>query len=108
MPVFGQAHRGSTVGPLLLHRFSVGLAVEYSSCFISVLNMDLYVRCFDALMSRSPLRGPNNSYVYEQVERCGHVKPDYALQCFITDRSKAVLLLQFILIVIVCPLPVSL
>ena len=31
----------STVGVLLLRRFSVGLAVEYSSCFISVLNLDL-------------------------------------------------------------------
>ena len=26
-------------------------AVEYSSCFISVLNLDLYVCCFDALKS---------------------------------------------------------
>ena len=39
------------VGFLLLWRFSVGLAAEYSSCFISVLNLDLYIYCFDALMS---------------------------------------------------------
>ena len=33
-------------------------------CFISVMNFNLYVRCFDSLMSRGPLRGPNNFYVY--------------------------------------------
>ena len=49
--VFGRVHRGSTVGFLLLQRFSVGLPVEYSSCFISVFNLDLYVCCVDALMS---------------------------------------------------------
>ena len=38
-------HRGSTVWFLLLQRFSVGLAVEYSACFIS------YVCCTDSLMS---------------------------------------------------------
>ena len=38
--------------------------VEYSSSFISVMNLDLYVRCFDSLMSRGPSRGPNNFYVY--------------------------------------------
>ena len=27
------------------------------------LNLDLYVHYFDSLMSRSPLRGPNNLYV---------------------------------------------
>ena len=27
-------------------------AIEYSSYFISVMNLDLYVRCFDSLMSR--------------------------------------------------------
>ena len=43
--VFGQAHRGSTVGLLLLQFFSVGLAGEFSSCIITVLNLDLYV-CF--------------------------------------------------------------
>ena len=47
--VFGQAHWGSTVGYLLLQRFSKCLAVEYSSCFNSVLlDLDLYVCCFDA------------------------------------------------------------
>ena len=44
--------------------FQSWLAVEYSSCFISVMNLDLYVRCFDSLMSRGPLHGPNNFYVY--------------------------------------------
>ena len=45
----------SWVGPtrvqMLDQRFSVGLVVEYSSCFISVMNLDLYVCCFDSLMS---------------------------------------------------------
>ena len=39
--VFG-THRGSTIGFLLLQSFSVGLAVEYSCCFISVLNRFLF------------------------------------------------------------------
>ena len=39
--VVERANRGSTVGFLLLQRFSVGLAVEYSSFIISVLNLDL-------------------------------------------------------------------
>ena len=43
---------------------AAGLAVEYLSCFISVMNLDLHVHCFDSLMSRSPSRGPNNLYVY--------------------------------------------
>ena len=43
--VFDRDQRGSTVGFLLLLVF-----VEYSSCFISVLNLDLYVFCFDALI----------------------------------------------------------
>ena len=63
---FGWAHRGSTVGFLLFQRFNVGLAVEYSFCFISVLNFDLYVYCFDALIS--PSCGPNNMYVYESQQ----------------------------------------
>ena len=42
--------RGSTVGFLLFQHFSGGYAIEYSSCFISVLNLDLYAYCFDALM----------------------------------------------------------
>ena len=41
--------RGSTVRHLLLPRFSVGLAVEYSSYFISVLNLDLYIRGFECI-----------------------------------------------------------
>ena len=46
-----------------------GLAVEYSSCFISVMNLDLYVHCFDSLMSRSPSRGKNNLYMYMNRSR---------------------------------------
>ena len=38
--------------------FRVGLLVEYSSCFVSVMNLNLYVHCFDALLSRSASRGP--------------------------------------------------
>ena len=42
------------------------LAVEYSSCFVSVMNLYLYVHCFDSLMSRCPSHGPNNFVcVYE-------------------------------------------
>ena len=51
---------------LLLWRFSVCLAVEYSSCFISVLNLDLFVCSLDALMGRNPSYGSDNlMYVYE-------------------------------------------
>ena len=46
--VFGRAHRDSTIKFLLLQHFSVAFAVKCSSCFISVLNFDLYVCCFDA------------------------------------------------------------
>ena len=44
---------GSAVGCIFFffQLFSDGLAVEYSSCFISVLNLDLYVCNFDASMS---------------------------------------------------------
>ena len=52
---------------MLLQHFGIGLAVEYSSCFISVLNLDLCVWSFDALM-RSPSLGPNNLYVCEQQQ----------------------------------------
>ena len=38
--IFGRPHRGSTVVFLLLQRYNVGLAVEYSSCFILVLHPD--------------------------------------------------------------------
>ena len=41
-----------------------GLAVEDSSYFISVINLDLYVHCFDSLMSRSLSRRPNYLYIY--------------------------------------------
>ena len=56
---------------LLLHRFRVGFAVEYSSRFISVMNLNLYVHCVDALMSRSPSRGLNNLNVYESQHNLG-------------------------------------
>ena len=45
----GLPHRGTTLGLLLLQCFSVGLAVEYSSCFISLLNLDLYV-CYKPVL----------------------------------------------------------
>ena len=38
--IFGRPHRGSTVVFLLLQRYNVGLAIEYSSCFILVLHPD--------------------------------------------------------------------
>ena len=66
--VFGRAHRGSNVG---LQCFSVGFTVEYSSCFISVLNFDLSVCCFDAQMSRSLSCGPNILYVHEPQQNLG-------------------------------------
>ena len=47
--------------------FKSWFAVEYSSCFISVINLD--VRCFDSLMSRGPSRGPNNLCVYMNHNR---------------------------------------
>ena len=48
-----------------------GLAVGYSSCFISVLYLNLYVCCFDAEMSRNPSRGPKNLYIYEPQQNLG-------------------------------------
>ena len=36
----------------------------FSSCFISLMDFDLYVRCFDSLMNIDPSRGPNNFYVH--------------------------------------------
>ena len=52
----GQGYRVLVGSPgfncwILLQRFSVGLAVEYSSCFISIMDIDLYVCCFDSLVS---------------------------------------------------------
>ena len=90
----------------MIHRFSVGLAVEYLSCFISVFDIDLHVCCFDAVM---------DFYDRNYGEGCAHVKlvkappdpPPYSQQ-FISDRSKAELLLWFILSVIVRPLSVCL
>ena len=48
--------------------FQSWFAVEYSSCFISVMNLDLYVHCFNSI-SRGPSRGPNNFYVYMNYSR---------------------------------------
>ena len=57
---------------LLLPRFSAGLAVEFSSCFISVLNLGLYVCCFGALLSRSPSAAEQHlMYVYEMQQNLG-------------------------------------
>ena len=64
--------RGSTVVLLLLQRFSVGLAFEYSLCIITVLNLDLSACCLDASMSYKPSRGPNNIlYVNEPQQNLG-------------------------------------
>ena len=51
--------------------FQSWFAVEYSSCFISVMNLDLhvYVHCFDSSMNRGPSRGPNNLFVYMNHSR---------------------------------------
>ena len=48
-------------GPLGFNSWaSIAPAFQYRSCFISVMNLDLYVCCFGALMSRGHSRGPNN------------------------------------------------
>ena len=40
------------------------------------MNLDLYARCFDSLMSRGPSHGPNNFYVYiSTTEEPGVRKP---------------------------------
>ena len=52
---------------LLLQPFRVGLAVEYLSCFISLLSLCY----FDSLISRSPSRGPKNVYVYKPQQNLG-------------------------------------
>ena len=75
------------------------------------MNVDLYVRCFDSLMSRGHSSRPNKYYVYinhnrtygEVAGRLNRFKPSV-----ITDRSKAMLLLWFILIVNFRPLSVCL
>ena len=65
--VFGRAHRGSTIGLLLLQRFRVGLLL--STRFFSVMDLDSYVRCFDSLIRRGPSGGPNNFYEYMNHHR---------------------------------------
>ena len=69
--VICRPHRGSSVWLVLLQRFSVGFALEYSSYFTSVLNLDLYVCCLIHWWVRSPLRGPSNLYVYEPQQSLG-------------------------------------
>ena len=69
--VFGRAHRASTVGLPLLQHFRVGLTVEYSSCFILLMNLNLYVHCFDTLMNGGPSRGPNKCYIYDSRQNMG-------------------------------------
>ena len=49
--------------------FQSWFTVEYSSCFISVMNLDLYVRCFDSLQNRGLARGPYNFYVCMNYSR---------------------------------------
>ena len=53
--------------------FQTWFAVEYMylSCFISVMNLDLYVRCFDSLMSRSFTRTEQLLCVYEPQQNLG-------------------------------------
>ena len=67
-----------------------GFVVEYSSCFISVSNLDLYVtsyiHCFDSLMSRSPSRGPNNLYV-NMDHSITHVYMNYSITQGEVERS---------------------
>ena len=53
-------NRWTSVAPA----FHSWFAVEYSFCFISVMNLDLLVRCFDSFMSRGPSRRPDNFYVH--------------------------------------------
>ena len=65
--VFGWAHRGFNCWTSVAPAFQSWFAVEYSSCFITLMNLDLYVRFFDSLMSRGPSRGPNNFYVYNKT-----------------------------------------
>ena len=48
--------------------FQSWFAVEYLSCFNSLMNLDLYVHCFDSLMTRGPSCGPN-FYVYMNHSR---------------------------------------
>ena len=87
--VFGRANR---VQLLDFCCFSVSELVccLVSSCFISVIYLDLYVRCFDSLMSRGPSRRPNNFFVYMNHSRNYRVR-----LLIITNRSKAMLLLWF-------------
>ena len=46
--------------------FQSWFVVEYSSY---LMNLDLYVRYFDLLISSGPSRGPNNFYVYMSHSR---------------------------------------
>ena len=63
--------------------FQSWFAIEYSSCFISVMNLGLYVRCFDSLMSRGPSRGPNTVYVYKNRNRTSHTRRCFCCGLFL-------------------------
>ena len=102
--VFGRAHRGSTVGFLLLQRFSVGHAVGYSSCFVSVFLIYMLFWCIDELEILHADRITCRARVVITWNRFKHP----LTQLYITDRSKAVLLWWFILIVTVRLLSVCL
>ena len=60
-----------TAGFLLLQCFSVCLVVEYSSCFISALDLDWYVSCLMHWWVRSPSCGPNNLHLYDPQQNPG-------------------------------------
>ena len=72
--VFGRAHWGSTVGYLLLKRFSKGLAIEFSSCFNSVLlDLDYMIAVLMHRRIRNPSRGPNTLYMFKPQQNLGLV-----------------------------------
>ena len=99
---------------LVLLLFRVGLAVEYSSCFISVMNLNLYVHCFDALTFTRTEKfvclwttAESRARFAAAWNQFKPLLPRPPPQ-FTTNRSNAVLLLWVILIVFVRPFPVSL
>ena len=98
-------YQGSTVGFLLLQHFSVNLRLGthlVSSPYWLLIYM--FIGELELLHAdRTTCMFMNHSRI--QGECCVHVR---CTKLFITDRSKAMLLLWFILIAIVCPLSVSL
>ena len=100
---------------LILSLFSPGFNCWTSvipACFSSVLNLDLYVCCFDSLMSSSPSGEPNNLYVFAQGEPRARVAR--ALNRFKPPSNLLLIVPRwcfccwFILIVVVYPLPAGL